>query len=95
MNKTYITKHAIGRWRERSHNKKSKDITIIWILTDMLSRAVIIEPDPEYRIKSLMRHGFRETFYYEVDNWIMVIVNDNLTTMFIKPTNKSWWNGVN
>ena len=58
----------------------------------MLEESEPVEPDPEYRVKSLIRHGFREVEYYALDSWVFVVVNDSLTTLFQRDMNgKRWW----
>ncbi len=87
----YITKHAIERFRMKTRTNKDNN-EIIFKIVEMLNRAESVEPDPEYRVKSLIRHGFRETEYYALENWVFVIVNDSLTTLFQrKISGKRWW----
>jgi hypothetical protein len=54
----------------------------------MFEGAEPFEPEPEYKVKSLMKHGFREVFYFAAHGWLMVVVNENLTTMFPHDANK-------
>ncbi len=91
LNSACITKHAIRRFRERTRSKKS-DEGVQRTIRSMMNKAEPFEPDPEYKVKSLMKHGFREAFYFEVDGWVLVIVNEALTTMFqpVKNTRQMW-----
>jgi hypothetical protein len=59
-----------------------------------MNKAVPFEPDPEYKVKSLIRHGFREANYFQADGWVMIVVNDALATMFhLKKKRKYMWRG--
>jgi len=48
----------------------------------MMDKAKPFEPDPEYKVKSLIRHQFRPTEYFLHQGYVLVVVNGNLATLF-------------
>lgn len=90
-NEVYVTKHAMDKYRKFTDYTGPEKNTLTQLIY-MINGAEDFEPDAEYKVKSLIRHQFRPTRYLLAKGYVMVIVNENLATLFKhKAGDKQMW----
>jgi hypothetical protein len=90
QNNTYITRHAKEKFRKLARFEGT-DNEILTKLIYLMDNAETFEPDPEFKVKSLIRHHFRKTEYFLSDGFVMVVVLGNLATVFKHSSNDRMW----
>jgi len=91
QNAVYVSKHAQEKYRKFTNFTGPWNKTLTKLIY-MLDDAKPFEPDPEYKVKSLIRHQFRPTEYFLAQGYVMVVVNGNLATLFKhKEGDKQMW----
>lgn len=75
-----ITKHAVEQFRKRG-NASKKDTKVVATLRGMISKAKKVEPCASYKVKSIIKHGFRDTTYYSLNQWIFIVADNYLITI--------------
>jgi hypothetical protein len=91
QNDVYISKHAQENYRKFTKFSGDWNKTLTKLIY-MMDNAEAFEPDPEYKVKSLIRHKFRPTEYFLAQGYVMVVVNGSLATLFKhKNGDKAMW----
>jgi len=81
VEKIKVTIHAVEKFRERAESTKS-DRSIRGRIERMFEKAVPYEPPVGFRVASLINHKFSATSYYRLGEWVFIVCNDSIVTLY-------------
>jgi hypothetical protein len=88
-----ISNHAIEQYQKRTGIARSKT-KIEEVLQRMIVNAVPVQMKESCRVYAIISHGFKEAKYLQHGNWILVIKENVLVTIY-RPDQKQkfYFNG--